>query len=131
MFWAITLHKHFVKSFLEGDKKVEIRTRVPKALRTGDWLFIIQEGTGGKVVMKLRVAAIFAMSPEMLWKRRASQIQVNYLAYCEYFAGRGVAYGILVDKAVQITEEVYKDELGLKSSPQWFSLVKRLGRLAG
>lgn len=129
MFWAITLHKQFVKSFLEGEKKVEVRTRVPKALRTGDWLFVIQEGTGGRVVMKLRVFGVLKMSPEILWERRWKDIQVNYLAYSDYFKGRKVAYGIIVDKVVPVTEEVYREELGLTSSPQWFSLVTKLGRL--
>ena len=130
MFWAITLHKQFVKSFLEGDKKVEVRTRIPKALRTGDWLFVIQEGTGGRVVMKLRVFGVLKMSPAVLWERRWKEIQVNYLAYSEYFKGRQVAYGIIVDEVVPITEEVYREELGLTGSPQWFSSVTKLGRLA-
>lgn len=130
MFWAITLHKQFVKSFLEGDKKVEIRTRIPKGLRSGDWIFVIQEGSGGRVVMKLRVLIVLKMSPKMLWERRASQIQIDHLAYTDFFKGRKIAYGIYVDEVVPITEEVYRGELGLSSSPQWFSSVTQLGRLA-
>lgn len=130
MNWAISLHKHFVKSFLEGDKKVEIRTRVPSALRTGDWLYVIQTDSGGRVVLKLRVLAILKMHPQMLWERRAHDIQVNYLAYNDYFRGKRVAYGIVIDEVVPIVEEVYREELGLSDSPQWFSLVKKLGRLA-
>lgn len=130
MFWAITLHKQFVKSFLEGDKKVEVRTRVPKALHSGDWIFVVQEDTGGRVVMKMRVAGILRMSPMMLWERRWKEIQVNYLAYSEYFRDKKFAYGIVVDRVIPVTEEIYREELGLKSSPQWFSTVNKLGRMA-
>ena len=130
MFWAITLHKQFVKSFLEGEKKVEVRTRVPKALRSGDWIYVIQENTGGKVVMRMRVLGVLKMSPQVLWERRWKEIQVNYLAYSDYFKGRQTAYGILIDIIEPIGMEVYRDELGLTSSPQWFALVTKLGRLA-
>lgn len=129
MNWAISLHKQFVKSFREGDKRVEVRTRVPKTLRTGDWLFVIQTDSGGRVVMRMRVRAIWRMTPELLWERMSHSIQVNYLAYADYFKGKSVAYGILIDEVVPITEEVYCEELGLNKAPQWFSLVKRLGRL--
>lgn len=130
MYWAISLHKQYVKSFLEGDKKVEVRTRVPKTLNTGDWVFVIQTDSGGRVVMRMRVRAIWRMSPELLWERMSHSIQVNYLAYAEYFKGKRIAYGILIDEVDPITEEVYFEELGLNKAPQWFSMVKRLGRLA-
>lgn len=130
MNWVISLHKQYVKSFIEGDKKVEVRTRIPLALRTGDWIYVIQKNSGGKVVMKMRVLAVLRMSPEMLWERRAHEIQVNYLAYRDYFRGREIAYGIVMDEVVPITEEVYREELGLNGTPQWFACVSKLGKLA-
>lgn len=124
MNWAISLHKQHVESFLKGDKKVEVRTRVPKALRTGDWLYVIQTNSGGRVVMMLRVAEVIKMSPTELWICRERDIQVKYNAYNGYFGGHRVAYGIVIDDVVPIVEEIYREELGLSCSPQWFSLVK-------
>lgn len=129
MYWAISLHERFVKSFLEGGKRIEVRTRVPLALRTGDWIFVVRTDSGGRVVMRMRVRAIWRMSPELLWERMSHGIQVDYMAYAEYFKGRSVAYGIVIDEVVPVTEEVYCEELGLNKAPKWFSLVKRLGRL--
>lgn len=130
MNWAISLHKQYVKSFLEGDKKVEVRTRIPLSLRAGDWIYVIQQNSGGRVVMKMRVSAVLRMSPQMLWECREHEIQVNYLAYRDYFRGRSVAYGLVMDEVVPITEEVYREELGLNGSPQWFAYVCKLGKLA-
>lgn len=124
MNWVISLHKHFVKSFLEGDKKVEVRTRVPSALRPGDWLYVIQTNSGGRVVMKLRVQTVWRMSPTLLWDCVSHLIQVNYLAYSDYFKGKSVAYGILIDEVVPIVDEVYREDLGLNRTPQWFSSMK-------
>ena len=55
MIWMITLHKGFVKSFLAGEKDIELRTRVPKALRPGDIVLVAQAGTHNKVVMRMSV----------------------------------------------------------------------------
>ena len=84
----ITLHKGFVKSFLEGEKDIELRTRVPKALRPGDIVLVAQSGTHNKVVLQMSVLSVIKLSPSEMFDRYYKGIQLNYLAYEDYTKGR-------------------------------------------
>ena len=124
MVWMITLHKGFVKSFLEGEKDIELRTRVPKARRPGDIIVVAQSGTHNKVVMRMSVLSVIKLQPSEMFERYGKGIQLNYLAYEDYTKGRQWVYGIRVYHVTKMNEELHTSDFGIKRAPQWFREVK-------
>lgn len=120
----ITLHKGFVKSFLEGEKDIELRTRVPKALRPGDIVLVAQSGTHNKVVLQMSVLSVIKLSPSEMFDRYYKGIQLNYLAYEDYTKGREWVYGIRTYNVVKFDEELHTSDFGISKAPQWFRHVK-------
>ena len=125
MIWMITVHKGFVKSFLEGEKDIELRTRVPKALRPGDIVLVAQSGTHNKVVLRMSVLSVIKLTPSEMFERYYKGIQLNYLAYEDYTKGRQWVYGIRVKNVAKMEGELHTSDFGIKTAPQWFRHVKK------
>lgn len=125
MIWMITVHKGFVKSFLEGEKDIELRTRVPKALRPGDIIVVAQSGTHNKVVLQMSVLSVIKMGPGEMLAKYWRGIQVNYLAYDEYTRKHEWVYGIRVKDVVKMEGELHTSDFGINKAPQWFREVTR------
>lgn len=124
MVWMITVHKGFVKSFLEGEKDIELRTRVPKALQPGDIIVVAQSGTHNKVVLQMSVLSVIKMGPGEMFAKYWRGIQVNYLAYDEYTRKHEWVYGIRVKDVAKMEEELHTSDFGIDKAPQWFREVK-------
>lgn len=125
MIWMITVHKSFVKSFLAGDKDIELRTRVPKALRPGDIIVVAQSGTHNKVVLQMSVLSVIKMGPGEMFAKYWRGIQVNYLAYDEYTRKHEWVYGIRTYNVVKFDEELHTSDFGIDKAPQWFRKVEK------
>lgn len=125
MVWMITIHKGFVKSFLAGEKDIELRTRVPKALRPGDIIVVAQSGTHNKVVMRMSVLSVIKLSPSEMFERYGKDIQLNYLAYEDYTKGRQWVYGIRTYHVAEMAGELHTTDFGIKTAPQWFREVEK------
>lgn len=121
----ITLHKGFVKSFLEGEKDIELRTRVPKALRPGDIIIVAQSGTHNKVVMRMSVLSVIKLTPDEMFDKYWKGMQLNYLAYEDYTRNREWVYGIRTYHVVKFDEELHTKDFGIERAPQWFREVKK------
>lgn len=121
----ITLHKGFVKSFLEGEKDIELRTRVPKALRTGDIIVVAQSGTHNKVVMRMSVLSVIKLTPKEMYRMHGMGIHLEYVDYAHYTIGREWVYGIRTYHVVKFDEELHTSDFGIKTAPQWFREVKK------
>lgn len=128
MIWMITLHKGFVKSFLGGEKKVELRTRVPKGLHSGDTIVVAQSGTHNKVVMRMSVLSVVKLSPSEMFENYGKEIQINYLAFDDYTKNRKWVYGIKTYNVVEFSEEMHTADFGIERAPQWFREVKKGSR---
>lgn len=117
MGWIVTLHRQFIKSILSGDKTLEVRTRIPKSLRVGDRIYCVEAGSHGKIRLCFTVSDIVSTDPEMLWDSYAGRIQVNYLAYSEYFKGRTQAFGIGISNVTPLKNR------DTDFIPQWFKKI--------
>ena len=125
MIWMITLHKGFVKSFLAGEKDIELRTRVPKALRPGDIIVVAQSGTHNKVVMRMSVLSVIKLGPGEMFAKYWRGIQLNYIAYNDYTRKNEWVYGIRTYNVVKFDEELYTSDFGIERAPQWFREAKK------
>lgn len=125
MVWMITVHKRFVKSFLEGEKDIELRTRIPKELQPGDDILVAQAGSGNKVVLHLMVWRIHKLSPAEMFRKYWKGIQLNYLAYKDYTNDYEWVYGIQTCFAVPVKGELHTSDFGISKAPQWFRKVEK------
>ena len=125
MVWMITVHKGFVKSYLEGEKDIELRTRVPKALQPGDIIVVTQSGTHNKVVLQMLVLSVIKLGPGEMFAKYWRGIQVNYLAYDEYTRKHEWVYGIRVKDVAKMEEELHTSDFGISKAPQWFRKVEK------
>lgn len=125
MVWMITLHKDFVKSFLAGEKDIELRTRVPKALQPGDIIVVAQSGTHNKVVMRMSVLSVIKLGPGEMFRLYWKGIQLNYIAYNDYTRKHEWVYGIRVKDVVKMEGELHTSDFGINKAPQWFREVKK------
>lgn len=125
MVWMITVHKGFVKSFLEGEKDIELRTRIPKELQPGDDILVAQAGSGNKVVLHLMVWRIHKLSPAEMFRKYWKGIQLNYLAYKDYTNDHEWVYGIQTCFAVPVKGDLHTSDFGIDKAPQWFRKVEK------
>ena len=69
MTYMITVHKGVVKSYLSGVKDMELRTRIPHGLSSGDTLLVAQSGTHNRVVMGMYVRFVVKLSPDEMFDK--------------------------------------------------------------
>ena len=119
------MHKGFVKSFLAGEKDIELRTRVPKALRPGDIVLVAQSGTHNRVVMQMTVLSIIKLSPKEMYRMHGMGIHLDYVDYAHYTIGREWVYGIRVKDVAKLEGELHTSDFGINKAPQWFREVKK------
>lgn len=120
----ISLHQQFVKSFLAGEKHIELRTRVPKELRQGDTVLVAQSGSHNQVVMQMTVESVIELSPEEMFREHYKSIRLDYPAYDAYTQGRKLVYGIRMIDVTKIGGVRHTYDYGIARAPQWFRKVK-------
>lgn len=123
--WMITLHEQWVKLFVQGEKRIELRTRVPKALRPSDVILVAQSETNNKVVIRMTVVFIIKLSPTDMFNEYAKDIQVNYIAYNDYTKGRDWVYGIWVCDVEKLDGDLHTSDFGIDNAPRWFREVRK------
>lgn len=123
MDYAITVKPQFVAAMMYGDKRCEIRTRVPKGLGGGDEIYVIEAGTGGKVMLHLLVEAVWSGEPDYMFKVLGYKMAISREDYDKYVAGREVVYIITFIVIQEGWPLMGMADLGLKKAPQWFAKV--------
>ena len=123
MVWMITLHEEFVKSFLDGTKSIELRTRVPKALKSGDVIIAAQSGSHNRVVLQMTVESVVKMNPIGMFAMYCRDIQLDYLTFKNYTDGHDWVYGIKVCNVKALKDGLLTSDFGIAKAPQWFTLV--------
>ena len=121
--WAIALHPEYVKAFREGRKGIEVRTRIPRGLLSGDKLVVVETGSNGRVPIILRVDRIVKMSPAVLWQRYEPWMAIKAEDYEAYTKGKGQVVGLICNTIYWSKEGWRAEDFGINSTPQWFTGV--------
>lgn len=121
MVWMLTAHKGFIRSILDGEKTVEVRTRIPYELNVGDVLLFCQSGNGNNVSLRAYVGGIIKTTPGILFENFYRQIQLNYLAFDDYTKIAPWVYGIMLSSVEPMTCPT--SLFGIDKNPQWFRRV--------
>lgn len=123
MVYMITLEKIFVQAIKDGQKIIEVRTRIPKNLSEGDVILIAQKASHGRVVLHCKVNHILEMHPDKLYTNFRYQIHCPFSYYRQYTHGRDKVFGIVLTCVsvlpVQITTQMFL----LERAPQWFNII--------
>lgn len=124
MIWMITLEKKYVDAFMSGKKKIELRTRLPKNICSGDIILCAESGTNGQVVFLFKVTKIYKGSPQFLWGLYRNYLCIDIGDYIAYTIDRKNVYGLYVEKIKKIPQGITVADFGLSKSPQWFASIK-------
>lgn len=123
--WAISLKPEYVEAFKNGSKKYEIRTKIPIDLRPQDKLFVVQSGSGGRVVLSLTVDKILSLSPENSWRRYNDELGITKKAFEKYTKGRKTVILLHVGLVIVMPSFITCKDLGIKKAPLWFEQIKK------
>ena len=125
MEYAITIKPQYVEAIRLRRKLYEIRTRVPRDLRQGDDIFVVEAGTGGEVMLHLRVVAVICNKPDVMYSSLGLYMAISKKNYDAYVDGREVVYAIAFYVWQEGKPLMKLADLGLKRAPQWFTKVSR------
>ena len=124
MIYSISLKQKYVDEFLNGYKRLELRTRIPRALKEGDKVIVAQTDSAGLVPMSAEVGDIIELTPDEMWQRYAPYLGIEYSDYARYTKGRSLVFGIELTNIRVPSEIIHINKFGIKGCPQWFAIVK-------
>ncbi len=123
MTWMITLEEEYCNAILDGRKKIEVRTRIPRTLVAGEAILVCMKGSKGRVPFYFVVDIIVAFSPKALWFLKKDQLAIDEKDYLEYTKGQSVVYGIFIRTVCKFDNEENISKFGVLKPPQWFTEV--------
>lgn len=123
MVWMITLEKKYCEAIIDGRKKIEIRTRIPKAIDAGDAILVCMKGSNGLVPFYFVVDMIGVYSPHLMWSLYHHQLAIDEKGYIEYTEGKRIVYGLRIKRVFKYEHEVNISDFGVVKAPQWFMYV--------
>ena len=123
MIWMITLEKKYCNAILDGRKKFELRTRIPKNLAAGDTVLVCEKGSKGIVPFYFVIDAIAVCSPLVMWSVYHHRLAIDEADYLKYTKGRKFVYGLRIRYVYRYNYEVNISDFGVPRAPQWFSVV--------
>lgn len=122
--WIITVHQPYVRMLVNGEKTMELRTRVPKSLHLGDTIYIVEAGSSGSIAGGFIVKRIMRYGVYFLCSVLAGDHKVPAEKIFSYAGGRKRLVGISL---VKLNSEIFPtniSDFGLKRAPQWFTKIK-------
>lgn len=123
MVWMITLEKKYCDAILEGRKRFELRTQIPKNLAAGDTVLVCKKGSKGIVPFYFVIEAIAVCSPRVMWCVHHLQLAIDVKDYLEYTKGKKFVYGLRIKSVYRYNYNVNISDFGVLKAPQWFSVV--------
>lgn len=123
MIYMLTLETAFVQAVKNGKKTIEVRTRIPRKLSSGDILLIAQKSSHGRVALRCRVAQILAIDPETLFSDYGHLLYCSHSYYKQYTHGRNIVYAIVLTEIFEFPETITTQSFAIDRAPQWFTFV--------
>lgn len=123
MVYMITLENIFVQAIKNGQKTIEVRTRIPKNLSPGDVILITQKASHGRVVLCCKVSQILEMPPYKLYFHYRQEIFCSFSYYEKYVRGRDKVFGIVLTDIFIFPDHITTQSFLLERAPQWFTYI--------
>lgn len=128
MVWMITLEAKYCRAILDGTKKLEVRTRIPRECEVGDAVLVCMKGSNGVVSFYFVIDYIFERSPDFLWSLAHEQMAIDEKDYLQYTKGKNKVYGLRIRCVCKYVCEKHISFFGVKKAPQWFTAVQSARR---
>lgn len=119
----ITLPKNLINKIISGEKKFEMRKRIPKNMKLGeDGFFVVEKGTD-EVKCWCRVDKVTTLDltiTEKMAKGLSKDLCVSQKFIIDYASVSTKVYLWEISKVV-ITEDLCRNSLGVDKNPQQFA----------
>lgn len=123
MVWMITLEEKYCNAILDGRKKIEVRTHIPKAIAAGDTVLVCRKGSHGYVPFFFTIDTIAACDKKIYWCFHKHEMDIAEADYWAYTEGKSTVYGLRIRNVYPYATEVPIDDFGVHKAPQWFTVV--------
>ena len=124
--YMISIHRQYFDAIASGEKRWELRTRIPKRLASGDTILICQPKSNGKVVGSFVVDTLWSTHPAKAWAAFREDFAITEDAYATYFAGRSLAYMIGIADVHIFSRPRHISDYGVKVAPMWFTEIHEI-----
>lgn len=125
-YYVLAVKKPYLDAIIDGSKKYEIRTRIPRNLSKGDWLFLVESGSGGKIQAAAKVDRVRFVPADVFYEEHAPELCITREDYYDYTLRHGHKdiYAISFSQVTDArSRRDYLIKLGLNRTPQWFQRV--------
>lgn len=124
MDWIITIKEEYIYKILNGIKKYEVRTRIPKELEVGDRIFVCKPKMSGKIVARFDVSGVYKYGKFGAWELKSWYLGIKKEEYFKYVHDKSVVYLIGIENARSIEKPLFVKDFGMEKAPQWFAKCK-------
>ena len=124
--YMISIHRQYFDAIASGEKRWELRTRVPKRLASGDTILICLPKSNGKVVGSFVVDNLLIMHPQNSWVKFGDDFAITEDAYSSYFAGYSLAYMIGITDVHIFSRPRHISDYGVRVAPMWFTEIHKI-----
>lgn len=114
----------YTEYIIQGHKIYEIRTKIPKNLKTGDRIYVVESGTHGKILFHFLVGKILMIDPELAWARYNFQLGISLEKFRQYVNGKDKIFLIEITSISNTFHHFNVADLGFKRAPNWFYKLK-------
>lgn len=123
-YWIITVKEPYCGFILLGKKTMELRRKVPPALRPGDVIFIVRKGDHGSIVGACSVTSVRVGSVNFFYAYYDYAHCVGLIKMREYADDNRFLFGIDL-KRIEINSWCLNvRSFGYERAPQWFYRIR-------
>lgn len=123
----ISIKPEFVELIFNGQKTVELRKSLPKALPENAQIIIYASSPTKSIVGRAFVKSIESYEPQTLWEKLGHKTGITFDYFSDYFQGREKGYGIVLDRVEKFSAPLslcfLRDKLDF-TPPQSFMYAK-------
>jgi predicted transcriptional regulator len=96
---VMSIKPRYADRIFAGEKTVELRRTRPR-VESGDVVLVYASAPTKALVGAFAIGGVISEEVSCLWNRYSSMLGVSHKEYREYFAGTGMAHGLLVAEYV-------------------------------
>lgn len=110
----------YTKYILQHHKLYEIRTKIPKDMKTGDRIFVVESGSHGQIPFHFLVGNIIEIEPKLAWQRYHLLLGIPIEDFKLYVDGKDKIYLIEITNLYNLYYCLSVSDFGFSRAPNWF-----------
>lgn len=122
----LAINPNHVSNILNGSKRYEYRTRIPK--EKINKIFIYSTNPVQKVIAYVDVTRIISNEPNKLWEQTKSYSGIDKDYFDKYFENKSIGYAFELDNLKIYKKPKDLKEFGINVAPQSYCYIKELDK---